>query len=104
MVLSFSCLFSTRNLYVLNVPNLFYVDGESKSLDPNALHPPDGGFMWSEMNTEQNFSPVESPMGTDGQTVFNVHHKVPWHWPVSLYMVTKGIAAGLFILFVVILD
>lgn len=32
------------------------------------------------------------------QVVYNAQHKVPWHWPVPAYLVTKGIAAGLFLM------
>jgi formate-dependent nitrite reductase membrane component NrfD len=32
------------------------------------------------------------------QVVYNAQHKVPWHWPVPAYLVTKGIATGLFML------
>ncbi len=32
------------------------------------------------------------------QVVWNAQHKVPWHWPVPAYLVTKGIAAGLFLI------
>lgn len=28
------------------------------------------------------------------QTAYNAQHKVPWHWPVPAYLVTKGIGAG----------
>lgn len=30
------------------------------------------------------------------QVGYNAEHRVPWHWPVPAYLVTKGIAAGLF--------
>jgi formate-dependent nitrite reductase membrane component NrfD len=30
------------------------------------------------------------------QVGYNAQHKVPWHWPVPAYLVTKGIGAGLF--------
>lgn len=33
------------------------------------------------------------------QVSYNAQHKVPWHWPVPTYLVTKGIGAGLFMLF-----
>jgi Fe-S-cluster-containing dehydrogenase component/formate-dependent nitrite reductase membrane component NrfD len=33
------------------------------------------------------------------QVSYNAQHKVPWHWPVPAYLVTKGIAAGLVLLF-----
>ncbi len=32
------------------------------------------------------------------QVVFNAQHRVPWHWPVALYLVTKGIGTGLFMM------
>ena len=31
------------------------------------------------------------------QTAYNAQHKVPWHWPVPAYLVTKGIGAGSFL-------
>jgi len=31
------------------------------------------------------------------QVSYNAQHKVPWHWPVPAYLVTKGIGAGLFL-------
>lgn len=34
------------------------------------------------------------------QVGYNAQHKVPWHWPVPAYLVTKGIAAGLFMMLV----
>jgi Fe-S-cluster-containing dehydrogenase component/formate-dependent nitrite reductase membrane component NrfD len=32
------------------------------------------------------------------QAVYNAQHKIPWHWPVPSYLVTKGIGAGIFML------
>jgi Fe-S-cluster-containing dehydrogenase component/formate-dependent nitrite reductase membrane component NrfD len=32
------------------------------------------------------------------QVGYNAQHKIPWHWPVPAYLVTKGIAAGIFML------
>jgi len=34
------------------------------------------------------------------QQSYSVQHKVPWHWQVPAYLVTKGISAGLFMLLV----
>jgi Fe-S-cluster-containing dehydrogenase component/formate-dependent nitrite reductase membrane component NrfD len=31
------------------------------------------------------------------QVGYNAQHKIPWHWPVPSYLVTKGIGAGLFL-------
>jgi formate-dependent nitrite reductase membrane component NrfD len=30
------------------------------------------------------------------QTGYNAQHKIPWHWPVPAYLVTKGIGSGVF--------
>jgi Fe-S-cluster-containing dehydrogenase component/formate-dependent nitrite reductase membrane component NrfD len=32
------------------------------------------------------------------QTTYNAQHKIPWHWPVPAYLVTKAIGSGLFAL------
>ncbi|MCQ3975190.1 MAG: 4Fe-4S ferredoxin [Anaerolineae bacterium] len=32
------------------------------------------------------------------QTTYNAQHKIPWHWPVPAYLVTKGIGSGVFVL------
>jgi len=32
------------------------------------------------------------------QVVYNAQHRVPWHWQVPAYLVTKGIGAGLFMI------
>ena len=33
------------------------------------------------------------------QLAYNAQHRVPWHWPVPAYLVTKAIAAGVFLIF-----
>ncbi|MCC6874460.1 MAG: polysulfide reductase NrfD [Sandaracinaceae bacterium] len=37
------------------------------------------------------------------QVGYNAQHKIPWHWPVPAYLVTKGIAAGAYMLYVLAL-
>jgi Fe-S-cluster-containing dehydrogenase component len=32
------------------------------------------------------------------QVGYNAQHKIPWHWPVPAYLVTKGIGTGIFML------
>ncbi|MCS6826387.1 MAG: polysulfide reductase NrfD [Caldilinea sp.] len=32
------------------------------------------------------------------QVAYNAQHKIPWHWPVPAYLVTKGIGSGVFML------
>lgn len=50
-------------------------------------------------------TPWEGPIQMGGkmaehmvQVAYNAQHKVPWHWPVPAYLVTKGIGAGIFML------
>jgi len=31
------------------------------------------------------------------QVGYNAQHRIPWHWPVPAYLVTKGIGAGVFL-------
>ncbi|MEZ4700204.1 MAG: 4Fe-4S dicluster domain-containing protein [Rhodothermales bacterium] len=35
------------------------------------------------------------------QVAYNAQHKIPWHWPVPAYLVTKGIASGIMLLLTV---
>ena len=32
------------------------------------------------------------------QVAYNAQHRIPWHWPVPAYLVTKAISAGLFLI------
>ena len=32
------------------------------------------------------------------QVGYNAQHKIPWHWPVPAYLVTKGIGTGIFMI------
>jgi Fe-S-cluster-containing dehydrogenase component/formate-dependent nitrite reductase membrane component NrfD len=32
------------------------------------------------------------------QVAYNAQHKIPWHWPVPAYLVTKGVGAGIFMI------
>lgn len=45
--------------------------------------------------------PIQIGMSQAGQMVqvgYNAQHKIPWHWPVPAYLVTKGIGSGIFML------
>jgi formate-dependent nitrite reductase membrane component NrfD len=48
-------------------------------------------------------APLDGPIQIGGrisehmvQVAYNAQHKVPWHWQVPAYLVTKGIGAGIF--------
>ena len=49
---------------------------------------------------EPGGGPIQVGSGTQAghmtQVAYNAQHKVPWHWPVPAYLVTKGVAAGVF--------
>jgi Fe-S-cluster-containing dehydrogenase component len=104
-------------------PKLFYVGASSASMHPTATQREPAGMMFTDvLSLHKDAGPaypeggeVRLNLGSDGplldipspiQTVpsmrqagqmvqYNAQHKVPWHWPVPAYLVTKGIGAGL---------
>jgi Fe-S-cluster-containing dehydrogenase component/formate-dependent nitrite reductase membrane component NrfD len=80
-------------------PKLFYKGAHQATLDPIAARRPPGGiFMWSE----QGGLPHQVTSGHPGTPnnaaaailAYDVPHRAPWDWRVSLYTWTKSIAAG----------
>ncbi|HVF48900.1 MAG TPA: 4Fe-4S dicluster domain-containing protein [Pyrinomonadaceae bacterium] len=83
-------------------PKLFYKGAHQATLDPLAARRPQGGlFMWSEQKT--GAEAVVSGHPEYGNTSaaallsYDVPHAIPWDWRVSLYTWTKGIAAGAYL-------
>jgi Fe-S-cluster-containing dehydrogenase component/formate-dependent nitrite reductase membrane component NrfD len=84
-------------------PKLFYVGAHQATLDPLAARRPDGGiFLWSE----QGDVPHRVTSGRPGSfpapaaaalLSYDVPHRAPWDWRVSLYTWTKGIASGVYL-------
>ncbi len=83
-------------------PKLFYKGADQATLDPLAARRPDGGlFMWSE----QGDLPHQVPSGHPGPwnssaaavLSYDVPHRAPWDWRVSAYTFTKSIAAGAYL-------
>jgi len=83
-------------------PKLFYKGAHQATLDPiAALRPPGGIFMWSE----QGSLPHQVTSGHPGSInnsaaavlAYDVPHRMPWDWRLSLYTWTKGIAAGAYL-------
>jgi Fe-S-cluster-containing dehydrogenase component/formate-dependent nitrite reductase membrane component NrfD len=83
-------------------PKLFYRGAHQATLDPLAAHRPRGGlFLWSE----QGSVPHQVTSGHPGDAnnaaaavlAYDVPHRAPWDWRVSLYTWTKGIAAGAYL-------
>jgi hypothetical protein len=83
-------------------PKLFYRGADQATLDPLAARRPEGGlFMWSEQYAGDGAvtGGAPAPHNTSAAAVlsYDVPHRRPWDWRVSLYTWTKGIAAGAFL-------
>ncbi len=85
-------------------PKLFYKGAHEATLDPLAAKRPEGGlFMWSEQGGPAGATQVTSGHPLHGSSSaaallsYDVPHKAPWDWRVSLYTWTKGIAAGVYL-------
>lgn len=99
------------------VPQLFYIDADEHSLTPTSTSPMQDFGMWSQVARPQvtetslalpgfggmpsgaaaTFS-IHDLMPKQPRTVYDVAHAVPWGRKVSLYIWTKSIAAGTFLL------
>jgi Fe-S-cluster-containing dehydrogenase component len=110
-------------------PKLFYVGAHQATLDPLAARrPPGGQFMWSQQNgagsgpgahpgqdagsgadrlvSGHPGNPRQPQAGNSSAAAilaYDVSHSVPWDWRVSLYTLTKGIAAGVYLVAVLLL-
>ncbi|HSD78070.1 MAG TPA: 4Fe-4S dicluster domain-containing protein, partial [Solirubrobacteraceae bacterium] len=84
------------------LPKVLYVGAQQATLDPLAARTPGGGlFMWSEQGDlpHQVASGHPGPARSSAAAVlaYDVPHRKPWDWRVSLYTWTKGIAAGAYL-------
>jgi Fe-S-cluster-containing dehydrogenase component/formate-dependent nitrite reductase membrane component NrfD len=83
-------------------PKLFYKGAHQATLDPLAARRPAGGlFMWSEQletpDTVVSGNPTFNNTSAAALLSYDVPHALPWDWRVSLYTWTKGIAAGAYL-------
>ncbi|MBD0370736.1 MAG: polysulfide reductase NrfD [Pyrinomonadaceae bacterium] len=84
------------------LPKLFYKGAHQATLDPLAARRPTGGlFMWSEQatgtDTVVSGNPDFNNTSAAALLSYDVGHAIPWDWRVSLYTWTKGIAAGAYL-------
>jgi len=83
-------------------PKLFYKGAHQATLDPIAARRPPGGlFLWSEQGSASGQVTSGHP-GTPNNAAaailsYDVAHRAPWDFRVSLYTWTKGIAAGAYL-------
>jgi ferredoxin/formate-dependent nitrite reductase membrane component NrfD len=80
-------------------PKLFYKGGDQVTLDPLAARRPDGGlYLWSQQGSLSHQVPSghPGPWNSSAAAVlsYDIPHRAPWDWRVSLYTFTKSIAAG----------
>lgn len=78
-------------------PKLFYKGAHQATLDPlAATRPPAGLYMWSEQGGGvAGGHPGPRPNSSAAAILsYDIPHKAPWDWRVSLYTWTKSMAAG----------
>lgn len=83
-------------------PKLFYKGAHQATLDPLAARRPDGNlYMWSEQPQVPHGVGAGHPGPHNSSAAavlsYDVAHRAPWDWRVSLYTWTKGIAAGAYL-------
>ncbi len=83
-------------------PKVFYKGAHQATLDPLAARRPEGGlFMWSEQGNVPHGVTAGHPGYANSSAAallaYDVPHRAPWDWRVSLYTWTKGISAGVYL-------
>jgi Fe-S-cluster-containing dehydrogenase component/formate-dependent nitrite reductase membrane component NrfD len=82
-------------------PKLFYKGATQATLDPlAAVSPPGDTYAWAEQPRGRGIvtAPVAAANSSAAAVIsYDVAHRVPWDWRVSLYTWTKSIAAGAYL-------
>ena len=83
-------------------PKLYYKGADQATLDPLAARRPDGGiFMWSEQGDVKHQVPSghSGPSNSSAAALlsYDIPHRAPWDWRVSLYTFTKSISSGAYL-------
>jgi len=83
-------------------PKVFYKGADQVTLDPLGARRPDGGlFMWSEQGEVDHQVPSGHPGSWNNSAAavlsYDIPHRAPWDYRVSLYTFTKSIAAGAYL-------
>jgi len=94
---------SVRRVEKETRPGVFYKGAHQTTLDPLAARRPEGGlFAWATQGIENERLVVSGHPGHANSSAaallsYDVPHRAPWGWRVSLYTFTKSVAAGAFI-------
>ena len=84
-------------------PGVYYKGAHQATLDPLAARRPDGGlFAWATQGAPDPQLVVSGHPGRPTSSAaallsYDVPHHAPWGWRVSLYTWTKSVAAGAFL-------
>ena len=83
-------------------PKVFYKGADQVTLDPLAARRPDGGlFMWSEQGDVDHQVSSGHPGAWNSSAAallsYDIPHRAPWDWRVSAYTFTKSVAAGAYL-------
>src|SRR6266536_713124 len=83
-------------------PKLFYRGAAQATLDPLAARRPAGDtFAWSEIQRGRGRVVSGNPGGGNSSAAallsYDIGHRAPWDWRVSLYTWAKGVAAGAYL-------
>lgn len=82
------------------LPKLFYKGANQATLDPLAARRPPGDlYMWSEQGDGVRSGHPGKWSNSSAAAVlsYDVPHRAPWDWRVSLYTWTKAISAGAYL-------
>src|ERR1051325_3716123 len=88
------------------LPKVFYRGACPETLDPLAARRPAGGlYLWSEQPRGPGAVAAGNPTGSLAGPLlaYDVAHHAPWGGRVSLYTWTKGIAAGVYLVALILL-
>ncbi|MDA8149462.1 MAG: polysulfide reductase NrfD [Actinomycetota bacterium] len=95
---------SVRRVEKETRPGVFYKGAHQVTLDPLAARRPEGGlFAWATQGIESERLVVSGHPGHANSSAaallsYDVPHRAPWGWRVSLYTFTKSVAAGAFVI------
>jgi Fe-S-cluster-containing dehydrogenase component/formate-dependent nitrite reductase membrane component NrfD len=92
-------------------PKLFYIDAEEANIVPTLAQ--SDGMLWATLPKTEGTDwrgPIQASdvkmagalmqSAAGARETYNVPHRVPWHWQVPAYLVTKAIGAGMFMIWV----
>ncbi len=88
-------------------PKLFYKGAHQTTLDPLAARRPEGGmFLWSQQQSGPGIVNAGHPGPASSAAAaivsYDVTHRAPWDWRVSLYTWTKGLSTGIYLVAVLL--